>query len=59
MDPSGSLQLGVGRYNVSVTIEMYAAHPERHSIEEETYNAERKNCRETIALASARERQRP
>jgi len=56
---SRRLQLDVSHYNVSVTIEMYAAHPERHSIQEETYNGPRKNCRETIALASARERQRP
>jgi hypothetical protein len=58
MDPSRSLQLGVSHYNVSATIIMYAAHAERHSIQEETHNAPRKNCLETVIFASARERQR-
>jgi hypothetical protein len=59
-DPTRGLQPGVSHYNVSATIEILAAHPERHSIREETYNGPRKNCCETIApaLASARERQR-
>jgi hypothetical protein len=49
-----SLQLCVSHYNVSVTIEIRAAHPKWCTIQEETIHAPRKNYREAVARGRER-----
>ena len=52
------LQVMISHYNVSVTIEMHGVPPIGALCRRKTNHAARKNCREAVALGSAREHQK-